>query len=335
MATVTSISKQRVDWIDTAKGFCIMLVVFNHVFCYYGPKEECPPAIYNFFDAFRMPLYFFLSGLFFKTYGSFGNFAKKKTNKLIIPFVFFYVVSCPIRVFFNKISSVEHSFADYLLSFYYNHCGLVNGPLWFLLCLFEVNLIFFLLHIIFKKEYLLLVLSFMIGLFGLMLSYYELQLPMTLATAFTCLPFFSTGFFVRNHTKILYESKVDSYLKPLALVCGLICFFFAGTVLYVENSFDQTSYFTAHLCGIAGTLMVFFISKIVGPLPVVTYIGRYSIVILCTHIFVVKTFLVVLRISSLSLNFFLLFIIVMLIELALVPVMIKYLPHVTAQKDLI
>ena len=306
MATVTSISKQRVDWIDTAKGFCIMLVVFNHVFCYYGPKEECPPAIYNFFDAFRMPLYFFLSGLFFKTYGSFGNFAKKKTNKLIIPFVFFYVVSCPIRVFFNKISSVEHSFADYLLSFYYNHCGLVNGPLWFLLCLFEVNLIFFLLHIIFKKEYLLLVLSFMIA-----------------------------GFFVRNHTKILYESKVDSYLKPLALVCGLICFFFAGTVLYVENSFDQTSYFTAHLCGIAGTLMVFFISKIVGPLPVVTYIGRYSIVILCTHIFVVKTFLVVLRISSLSLNFFLLFIIVMLIELALVPVMIKYLPHVTAQKDLI
>lgn len=36
----------------------------------------------------RMPLYFILSGLFFKDYGGFLNLLVKKANKILIPFLF-------------------------------------------------------------------------------------------------------------------------------------------------------------------------------------------------------------------------------------------------------
>lgn len=87
-------SGQRIDYIDLAKGFCIIFVVMNHVSDYY----KLDLWINDFITAFRMPLYYFLSGVFFKTYNGFSNFLKKKTNKLLIPFVFFYLVtSLPLK----------------------------------------------------------------------------------------------------------------------------------------------------------------------------------------------------------------------------------------------
>jgi len=52
---------QRIEYIDLAKGFCIMLVVFNHGNVLMGDPEY---ALRDAFCIMRMPLYFFLSGLF-------------------------------------------------------------------------------------------------------------------------------------------------------------------------------------------------------------------------------------------------------------------------------
>lgn len=51
---------QRIDFIDLAKGVCIFLVVIGHC----GVPINIPG-----FEIVRMPLYFILSGLFFKDYG--------------------------------------------------------------------------------------------------------------------------------------------------------------------------------------------------------------------------------------------------------------------------
>jgi fucose 4-O-acetylase-like acetyltransferase len=58
---------KRIEWIDLAKGICIFLVVANHIFYY-----NCV-----FLEQLRMPLYFILSGLFFKDYGGFCEFMLK------------------------------------------------------------------------------------------------------------------------------------------------------------------------------------------------------------------------------------------------------------------
>ncbi|MBQ0016785.1 MAG: hypothetical protein KBT04_07370 [Bacteroidales bacterium] len=54
--------QQRIDFIDLAKGVCILLVVLNHAqFLPYHLSLNLSNAC----SAFRIPFYFFLSGLFF------------------------------------------------------------------------------------------------------------------------------------------------------------------------------------------------------------------------------------------------------------------------------
>lgn len=52
---------KRIDWIDLAKGLCICLVVLHHL--------SWDLAGSTLMIQIRMPLYFILSGIFFKDYG--------------------------------------------------------------------------------------------------------------------------------------------------------------------------------------------------------------------------------------------------------------------------
>ena len=83
----TPATKQRIQYIDLAKGFCILLVVASHILAFYRTQLPYDSVL----KCFRMPLYFFLSGVFFKQYENFGGFVKRKINKLLIPFLFFYI----------------------------------------------------------------------------------------------------------------------------------------------------------------------------------------------------------------------------------------------------
>lgn len=133
-----AINTKRIEYIDLAKGVCIILVVLYHTLNDFG--------IHDYFAAdamrdFRMPLYFFLSGLFFKPYEGYMGFLKRKINKLLIPFLAFYFITV---VCYEYISGVFHgtSLPDIGLAPLYD-CYIevwhFNTPLWFLLCLFVLN----------------------------------------------------------------------------------------------------------------------------------------------------------------------------------------------------
>lgn len=338
--------KKRIEWIDTAKGICILLVVFNHVCIYTGLQKEIYLNYFNdFLTSFRMPLYFFLSGLFFKTYGGGLHFIKKKINKLVIPFVFFYILSGILLPLIYKHylggmlkGMIDISLWERITDFYYNCCQNTNGPLWFLLCLFEVNLLFCFLNILFHNKIFIYVLSTTIGIIGLLFSYNCFRLPMTLDTSFTCLPFFAFGYFIKNETHFLYQSIVDKHLLLYALLCGLFCLIVSRHIVYYKNEFYNTSFFTAHICGIIGTMMVLMIAKRLGQLPIISFYGRYSIVILCTHypLYILLDNYILSSIATTGWTKSLIAILSILIcELLIIPICIRYLPYVTAQKDLL
>ena len=341
---------KRVEWIDTAKGICIILVVLNHLCIYSGIIANNDNYIVlqfnNFLTSFRMPLYFVLSGLFFKTYGGGLMFFRKKTNKLIIPFVFFYILSADIipliykKITLHSLIGIDNlNFIEQLLDIFYYCCQNTNGPLWFLLCLFEVNFLFFIFHSISKGNVLIVYCSSILsGIIGLSMSYFDVLLPLSLSTSFTCLPFFAFGYYIRNTSKLLQRSKIDNHLLCYAAVCALFCAIIARHVIYYKNEFYNTSYFSAHICGILGTMMILLLSKRIGKTPVLSYYGKYSIITLCTHypIYVLldNTLFAIIYIhgwGKMLISFFLVF----LLELILIPISINYLPHVTAQKDLL
>lgn len=334
--------RKRIEWIDTAKGLCITLVVLNHILLYQGFPSLYPQSYSTcniFLSSFRMPLYFFLSGVFFKTYGGGFNFIKKKINKILIPFIFWYMMGIIIiSLFVGEGIFICYITNKYiLLDFFYNDCHSTNGPIWFLLCLFEVNLLFCSIHLLIKKKTLIYIASFIIGLLGLWLSYYSINLHASLDTALTCLPFFVFGYFIKNETNILNSSFLDKHLLLYAILCGAICFFIADEVEFYRNIYSYHSYFTLYICGFLGTIMIILIAKCIGTIPILTYYGRYSIIILCTH------YLLYTGLNHYLFHYFedglfkflCIFIIIMLFELVCIPILKRFLPYATAQKELL
>ena len=90
--------KQRIEFIDLAKGICMSLVVYSHV--YLGDH----PKLGEFQDYISLPLFFSLSGLLFKTYNDYMDFCINKINKLIIPLLCGFLIlnyCCPIKIGFD------------------------------------------------------------------------------------------------------------------------------------------------------------------------------------------------------------------------------------------
>jgi fucose 4-O-acetylase-like acetyltransferase len=131
----------RIEWIDTAKGLGIFLVVLGHTFTDNG---LVPEIIW----AFHMPLFFFLSGLTAKAWrpGSALTVARS-LKSLIIPYIFFSVVSIFFWVTLKDSVSSSEIWRKQLQQMAYGvagperHMG-YNVPLWFFTCLFSVRLLF-------------------------------------------------------------------------------------------------------------------------------------------------------------------------------------------------
>jgi len=198
-------AKQRIEYIDLAKGFCIILVVFHHA---NTALDNIDFALRDALCVFRMPLYFFLSGLFFKTYEGYIGFLKRKVNKLLLPFLFFHIVSFFVVPLLNEKTLEWAKLWDFLFRQYNG----LNGPLWFLLCLFWVNQLFYGLYkISFATRYPLAVLitgTVLLGVLGYSIggTQYDFRV-MNLSTALTAMPFFSAGYIFNRHTSILQPAR--------------------------------------------------------------------------------------------------------------------------------
>lgn len=323
-------STARIEWIDLAKGFCIILVVLYHVCQAMGTTYP----LWLQTNAFRMPLYFILSGLFFKQYEGFKGFLRRKTNKLLIPFLFFFLLTSVL-----PFAVLEHGFFLPLL-FTYREI-IYNTPIWFLLCLFEINILFYLIqwvvNLLFPKgcTALVIAIAFALGVLGMCLGVYQVQLPLYCDTALSALPLFVFGWWLNRKTPFLRQPSrwVDLLI---IVVCAAIIGLFAAPIQWLLNSFTADSVWFVYLCGIAGTVMVLLISRFLKHLPLVSYWGRYSIIILCTHFPIANVLTALL--SRVMHGTPLLLATLALTLLAchlLIPVMRKFLPYFTAQKDLL
>jgi fucose 4-O-acetylase-like acetyltransferase len=86
-----------------------------------------------------------------------------------------------------------------------------------------------------------------------------------------------------------------------------------------------------------GTLGIIFTAKVIKHIPFVTYWGRYSIMILVTHSLILKVLSPpILNLHlPMELTVLLILFVLMFSYQLIIPLMKKYLPHVTAQKDVI
>lgn len=113
----------RVDWIDAAKGFTMLLVIIGHCVDGYLKAHMFPSYtkqlqfIFNFLYSFHMPLFFILSGfLYYYSYNN-SNFKKIKTKtiELIALYFGYSITQCLVQIAMVGKINRNISFSDILI----------------------------------------------------------------------------------------------------------------------------------------------------------------------------------------------------------------------------
>ena len=162
------------------------------------------------------------------------------------------------------------------------------------------------------------------------------NLPGFADTAMSSLPFFAMGYLFNKYTDILTPNKWDKYLPVMIVLCFGITFYVGGHSGWMSNRY-QIHPILVYVSGMTGTMGTIFTAKLLKDLPFVTYWGRYSLIILCTHALLLQVFMPLSRKVALPkpIMAFIVLGVVMFSYQLLIPLMKKYLPHVTGQKDAI
>ena len=204
---------------------------------------------------------------------------------------------------------------------------LFNGPIWFLLSLFEVELLYFFIFKYVKTEWGHLLTCFLFSLIGLYFAYIKLDVPLWIDTSLVALFFFSLGdLFCRYN---VFEQKVFSRRNSVLwmLIFWAIYFLFPCHVSMSINRYS--SGILLYISGTSIVLAVLFFSKFVNKDFLVSWIGKNTLVILCTHHLIYR-----------PIKYFcdtpvLVFIITMLIEYGIIVLFNKYCPYLNGRYQFI
>lgn len=327
--------KERIEYMDLAKGICILLVVTMHV----APEIGGGMA---FLTCLRMPLYYCLSGMFFRQYGGFRSFFSKKADKLLIPFLGWYLLS--YLIYYIRVMAIGHPDHIFRITDLFLDFEFYNGSIWFLLSLFWCNLLYFLVTNLSNKIPMQGFLVLVLASLGWIWSYADLRNFLYIGTSLTCLPFFFIG-------NVLMESgfintkkdiKKDSAILIGGLGIALCCILLPAEPVFMRfylNHIDSGNPALLYICAISLVLMTLIICKYVRHLPYISYLGRYSIIVLVTHGLIHNILnrsvrhLIGLNIEESTFDLILLAVIIASM-VVVIPFCRKYLPYITAQKNL-
>lgn len=283
----------RFNVIDVTKGIGILLVVFAHV--YYG--HDALVLIYSF----HMPLFFIVSGLLFRKEKNpeFLPFLKKRAKRLLVPYVIYEAVSIVClylseRVYpgvfdVSKAKYIEY-FRQILVS---NWSGThVNQPLWFLPCLFLVEMVYYFLAKMKDKSIVLV--CVLLAWCGWVLESGHLDfdnklLPWNLDSGLFALGFYAFGNLYAREILGSIEKIDTSKYKPLVcigIVAVLTVIWYPLAVMNDKITLGTkilNNGFLLYLTGILGTCMIMTVSILLKNSRFLAYCGRNSFEIMASH----------------------------------------------------
>lgn len=130
-------TKQRIEWIDIAKGLGIILVIAGHTIAL---------RYSSWLYAFHMPLFFFLSGLVYsqRKYDNYGLFFGVKAKQILFPWSIFFLIAlvvCLIIPPWREGLSIHQILIELYTA---NSNNIQNSSIWYLVCMFvTLNLFYF------------------------------------------------------------------------------------------------------------------------------------------------------------------------------------------------
>ena len=323
-------AKQRVEYVDYIRGLCVTWVVWYHT---------THPGFVDF--SFRIPLFFFASGIFFKPY-PWKKFWRKKFNQLFVPFILFYLIYYFYLIITNSLKYHDFSSFDYscifdvFKTYSVNESFTVNPPLWFICALINLQLLLYITSGL--NKWLLIGLSVIITCLGL-IYIQNIPTPFMIGRSLRYFIYYVAGYvFGKDLIKEL-ENNIHTTIIGLASILILALILISKTYF---NSFSSYSTELTNCIEIFSIILILFVVfKIIYKVPLMypfKYFGMNSYIVFGMHEIYHTTIRIIMQNTIGEITIFL-GIIQTLITLALLWPTIwlfnKYIPVLVGKKELI
>jgi fucose 4-O-acetylase-like acetyltransferase len=282
----------RIGYIDVAKGIGITLVVMGH-----NDFSLISPFAHKLIYSFHMPMFFFMSGMFFKPDGTFWAFARRRFDRVLRPFLFTLLLIYFVSISFSKVGIIVAT-RRLLKALYGSGHYLDWVQLWFLPHLFVVS-IFAYVFIqaisrtrLFPLRWLILAAIYVIGVLRITLFWpFEFNLfgkefilyglPYSLDIVFVSGVIFILGFELNKKVPAsLLDNPFVLLLSGLLLI--VLVWYAPSTIDFNIRQFD--SLFINTLEAILGIIFILALSKQLERIgwasSLFRYIGQASLIIL-------------------------------------------------------
>ena len=221
------IMKERINWIDWAKAFCMTVVVFCHL-----PQQE--DTIYlQYLASVILSTFFFISGYLKKKDLTIKESAKKYGHSLLIPYIIYNTIYYPYWLIKFYIEHGSITWNDAIKPIIGTMLGQLNssfscelnGVTWFLIALFLMHILTDVLNRNKHGKTIMLILSIITMILYGANKYYHYAPYITYHGFIRCLCFFFLGnlFHQWNYLKSLNVKK-DLSIGTTTLLLSLILF---------------------------------------------------------------------------------------------------------------
>ncbi len=335
--------KKRIEYIDCIKGFTILWVVIYH----FG-QENIPEWVTI---GYRMPLFFFLSGIFFRA-KPFKEFLIRRINTLIIPFCFWMIVTafyyyCKYNII-APILSINHetfeaSLWDMVKLFNFHNENvhdplLINPAMWFLISLFCIQIIFWKINSSLKEKKIpIILICILLHICGLILFEHNINGFFYIGWTLRYIIYYALGALIGPSLMQYIQTRKNQLLiicsaVPIIILLNNITLHFYHTQILVLN--------IGIICFIPAVFTIFQYMPHLRISKILTFFGKNSLVVLATHWTLMDTFRILIE-KGLKLNlspniyYCILFLFTCIISSAIIIFANKYFPFFIGKKDLI
>lgn len=270
---------KRLSWLDSLRGFGIILITLGHLGCF----ELFERYIYSF----HVPLFFFISGyLYRRGTQPLSQYIKKKTITIFVPFLAWTFMSTMVNV------ALGYKLQPLILkAITYNGQLTWNSPLWFLLVLYLVEVLFTLLDRLNERT------SFKLFLMIASLVVFLLIGDIRLTLKLNLVPFAMVFYCMGNIMRRSIENR-GFFLKrwqkaPIAIALLITGIVFGG-ILNVRVKYTHAiwgNYLYLFIAAFSSILFYYILFRNIdkiGYSKLLTYLGKNSMIIMCAQYWVFR-----------------------------------------------
>ena len=282
-----SIKRQRIDWLDIAKGLGIIAVVVSHSYC-------CD--LIWIVMAWYVPVFFVCSGFTLKRKSNYTDFIVKKSKRLLLPYLFCMVLMTifnflsdlflhqPFDFFRSTVGVLYSRTMLYPMDAEVNQLMLPKNtqPLWFLTALLASLLLAYPLLGVVKRKCMMLITALVLMALSYLFTFCPILLPWSLDT----LPLFVLmvlfGVWIREYEWM----KMPWYTYILMLIVYVGMLYFIGDINFSVREYG-TSLLMTVVSALSGSLLLMKLSQMMARIQwlnkPLSILGQHSLYIMCFH----------------------------------------------------